>query len=53
MDMQAAFKSAKRTASPCVRKEIDAMIRMTEGHSGKEIGVGLGVSAKLICAWVS
>lgn len=53
MDVQAAFKSAKRDASPCVRKEIDAMIRMAEGHSGKEIGNEFGVSANLVCAWVS
>lgn len=53
MDVQAALESAKRDASPCVLKGIDAMIRMAEGHSSKEIGVELGVSANLVCAWVS
>ena len=34
-------------------KGIDAMIQMAEGRSSKEIGNELGVSANLVCAWVS
>ena len=53
LDVQDALKVAKQEASPCVLKGIDAMIRMAEGHSSKEIGAELGVSANLVCAWVS
>lgn len=53
MDVQTALESAKRDASSCVLKGIDAMIQMSEGHSSKEIGDELGVSANLVCAWVS
>ena len=52
-DVQAALKAAKQEASPCVLKGIDAMIQMAEGRSSKEIGNELGVSANLVCAWVS
>lgn len=53
MDVQAALEAAKRDASPCVAKGIDAMIQMSRGYSSREIGDELGVSAKLICAWIS
>lgn len=53
LDVQAALKVAKQEASPCVLKGIDAMIQMAEGRSSKEIGNELGVSANLVCAWVS
>ena len=53
LDVQAALKAAKHGASPCVIKGIDAMIQMAEGHSSKEIGNELGVSANLVCAWIS
>ena len=53
LDVQAALKAAKHGASPCVVKGIDAMIQMAEGRSSKEIGNEFGVSANLICAWVS
>ena len=53
LDVHAALKAAKQEASPCVVKGIDAMIQMTEGHSSKEIGDEIGVSANLVCAWVS
>lgn len=53
LDVQAALKAAKQEASPCVLKGIDAMIQMAEGRSSKEIGNELGVSANLVCAWVS
>lgn len=53
LDVQAALKAAKQEASPCVVKGIDAMIQMTKGRSSKEIGNEFGVSANLVCAWVS
>ena len=53
LDVQAALKAAKHGASPCVIKGIDAMIQMAEGRSSKEIGNELGVSANLVCAWIS
>lgn len=53
LDVQAALKVAKQKASPCVIKGIDAMIQMAEGRSSKEIGNEFGVSANLVCAWVS
>ena len=53
LDVQAALKAAKQKASPCVIKGIDAMIQMAEGRSSKEIGNEFGVSANLVCAWVS
>ena len=53
LDVQAALKAAKQEASPCVLKGIDAMIQMAEGRSSKEIGNEFGVSANLVCAWVS
>ncbi len=53
LDVQAALKAAKQEASPCVIKGIDAMIQMAEGRSSKEIGNEFGVSANLVCAWVS
>lgn len=53
LDVQAALKAAKHGASPCVVKGLDAMIQMAEGRSSKEIGNELGVSAKLVCAWIS
>ena len=53
LDVQAALKAAKQEASPCVVKGIDAMFQMTKGRSSKEIGNEFGVSANLVCAWVS
>lgn len=53
LDVQAALKAAKQEASPCVVKGIYAMIQMTKGRSSKEIGNEFGVSANLVCAWVS
>ena len=53
LDVQAALKAAKQKASPCVIKGIDAMIQMAKGRSSKEIGNEFGVSANLVCAWVS
>lgn len=53
LDVQAALNAAKQKASPCVIKGIDAMIQMAEGRSSKEIGNEFGVSANLVCAWVS
>ena len=53
LDVQTALKAAKQEASPCVLKGIDAMIQMAEGRSSKEIGNEFGVSANLVCAWVS
>lgn len=53
LDMKAALKAAKQEASPCVLKGIDAMIQMAEGRSSKEIGDEIGVSANLVCAWIS
>ena len=53
LDVQAALKAAKQEASPCVVKGIEAMIQMTKGRSSKEIGNEFGVSANLVCAWVS
>ena len=52
-DVQAALIAAKQKASPCVIKGIDAMIQMAKGRSSKEIGNEFGVSANLVCAWVS
>lgn len=51
LDVQTALRAAKQEASPCVLK--GAMIQMTEGRSSKEIGNEFGVSANLVCAWVS
>ena len=53
LDVQAALKAAKQEASPCVVKGIEAMIQMAKGRSSKEIGNEFGVSANLVCAWVS
>lgn len=53
LDVQAALKAAKQKASPCVVKGIAAMQQMATGTSSREIGDALGVSAKLVCAWIS
>lgn len=53
MGVYAALEAAKREASPCVVKGIDAMVQMSQGYSSREIGDELGVSAKLVCAWIS
>ena len=54
MDVKAALKSARQAASPCIAKGIDALVMMSQGYSSKEIGEQMGgVSAKLVCAWIS
>lgn len=54
MDVEAALKSARQVASPCIAKGIDALVMMSQGYSSKEIGEQMGgVSAKLVCAWIS
>lgn len=53
MDVHAALEAAKSEASPCIVKGIDAMVQMSQGYSSREIGDELGVSAKLVCAWIS
>lgn len=53
LDVHAALEAAKRDASPCVVRGIDALVQMSNGYSSREIGDELGVSAKLVCAWVS
>lgn len=53
IDMQNALERAKQEASPCVVKGIAAMQQMATGTSSREIGDALGVSAKLVCAWIS
>ena len=53
MDIYDALEKAKKTASPCIVKGIDAMVKMAHGYTSKEIGDEHNVSAKLVCAWVS
>lgn len=53
LDIKDAIRSAKRDASPCIMRGIDAMIQMSHGYTSREIGDELGVSAKLVCAWIS
>lgn len=53
IDVQNALERAKENASPCVVKGIAAMQKMAAGATSREIGDSLGVSAKLVCAWVS
>lgn len=53
LDLNKALKKAKEDASPCIVKGIDAMIQMSLGYTSREVGDKLGVSAKLVCAWVS
>lgn len=53
IDMHNALERAKQEASPCVVKGIAAMQQMATGTSSREIGDALGVSAKLVCAWIS
>ena len=53
IDVQSALERAKENASPCVVKGIAAMQKMAAGATSREIGDSLGVSAKLVCAWVS
>lgn len=53
ISLYTALDKAKLSASPCVVKGIDAMIKMAHGYSSKEIGDELGVPAKLVCAWIS
>ena len=53
MDLSRAFSAARKEAPPSTAKGIDAMILMSQGYTSREIGARMGVSAKLVCAWVS
>lgn len=53
LDLNKALQKAKEDASPCIVKGIDAMIQMSRGYTSREVGDKLGVSAKLVCAWIS
>ncbi len=52
-ELESALFLAKKEASSCVRKGIDAIILKSYGYSGKEIGAWYGVSERLVGAWVS
>ena len=53
MDFSQMLSLARKAAPPSTAKGIDAMIMMSQGYTGSEIGKRMGVSAKLVCAWVS
>lgn len=53
LDVSMALESAKQEASPCVVKGIDALLLMSQGYTSREVGDNWGVSAKLVCAWIS
>ena len=53
LDVQSALRAAKQEASPCVLKGIGEVIQIADGRSSKKIGKEIGVSANLVCAWVS
>lgn len=53
IDLSQALSSARKEAPPSTAKGIDAMVLMSQGYTGSEIGEHMGASAKLVCAWVS
>ena len=53
LDVSKALDNAKQNASPCIANGIDALILMSQGYTSREVGDKFGVSAKLVCAWIS
>lgn len=53
LDLNKALQKAQEAAPPCVVKGIKAILLMSQGYTSREVGDELGVSAKLVCAWVS
>ncbi len=51
--LEQIFASARLEAPPFIVKGVDAIILMSQGYSSREIGEKMGVTANLVCAWVS
>ena len=53
LDLHDALDNAKNSATPTIKKGINALVMMSKGYTAREIGEQLGASPNLVTAWVS
>lgn len=53
LDLYDALDNAKNSATPTIKKGINALVMMSKGYTAREIGEQLGASPNLVTAWVS
>lgn len=53
LDLYDVLDNAKNTATPTVKKGINALVMMSRGYTAREVGEQLGAAPNLVTAWVS
>lgn len=53
LDLYDVLDNAKNSASPTVKKGINALMMMSRGYTAREVGEQLDASPNLVTAWVS
>ena len=52
-EVKAGVEKARKTANPCTRKGIDALLLMADGYTCGEIGARMHAAPNLVTAWMS